>query len=464
MPGLGIAIAAGIAVVAIILVIMVVSSLLIICPPNRVAVISGRTRTLPDGRNVGYRILRGGRTLRIPILEKVDWMELNTMPIEVNVANAFSRGAIPLHVQGIANVKVASGEGLLSNSVERFLHTDQMAIAQIAKETLEANLRGVLATLTPEEVNEDRLKFSQTLIEEADDDIKTLGLELDTLKIQNVSDEVGYLDSVGRLQTAEVLKSARVAEAERSAEAQEAEALSRQRADIAKANADLRIVEEQNALRVRTAELEAVASARESEAQVAGEKARVVAQQELEQERIELERKRLEADVIEPARADLEAKRLAAEAEAATIVEDGKAQVEVFTRLVEQYKAAGPDAQRIFVLNMLPDLVDRIVSTVEGVEIDKISVIDAGGSGTGIPGVLGQLPMAVINLAEQLETATGVDILSTLRADGNGDRPAVGATTGGPDSPVGTAAPRADEPTLPPETWAAPATPIPPQE
>jgi flotillin len=414
----GIVIAAAIILIAIFAALTAVKALLVICPPNRVAIISGRSRQLSDGRTVGYRVVKGGRTLRIPLLEKVDWVELSTMPIEVSVTNAFCKGAIPLNVQGIANVKISSAEGLLQNSVERFLNTGQPAIARIAQETLEANLRGVLATLTPEEVNEDRLKFSETLIDEADDDIKTLGLELDTLKIQNVTDEVGYLESVGRRQTAEVLKSARVAEAERSAESEEAEALSRQRAEIASANADLKIVEERNLLRVRTAELEAVAAAREAEATVAGDKARVVAQQELERERVQLEERRLEADVVAPARAHLKAKRLAAEADAASIIEDGKAEVEVFQRLVEQYRDAGPDAQRIFVLNMLPDLVDRIVSTVEGIEIERISVIDSGGQGSGIPGVLGQLPAAVINLAEQLETATGVDILGAMRSDG----------------------------------------------
>jgi flotillin len=301
----------------ILFVLFTVKNLLIICPPNRVAVISGRTRQLSDGRTVGYRAIRGGRTLRVPLLEKVDWMELNTIPIEVAVHNAYSAGAIPLNVQGIANVKVSSVEGLLQNSVERFLDRDQGYIAAIAKETLEANLRGVLATLTPEEVNEDRLKFAQTLIEEADDDIKTLGLELDVLKIQNVTDEVGYLDSVGRRQTAEVLKEARVAEAQRKAEAEETEASSRQRAEIAAAQAQLRISEEQNALRVRQAELEALAGAAESEAKVAGEKARVVAEQTLESERIQLETRRLEADVVAPARAELEAKELQAKADAA---------------------------------------------------------------------------------------------------------------------------------------------------
>ena len=407
-----------VAVLAVLFVIMIVSSLIVICPPNKVAVISGRTRTLSDGRTVGYRILKGGRTLRIPILEKVSWMDLSTIPLEVSVTNAYSKGAIPLNVQGIANVKVSSAEGLLENAAERFLDRPTEQIGQIAKETLEANLRGVLATLSPEEVNEDRLKFSHQLIDEADDDIKTLGLELDVMKIQNVTDDNQYLDSVGRRLTAEVVKQARVAEAERMAESEAAEAAARERAQIATVQADKNIVEEQNQLRVRTAELEAIAKAKEEEASVAGDIARATAEQELEQQRIELERRRLEADVVTPAKANLEAKQLAAQAEAAKIIEDGKAQVEVFQRLTEQYQAAGDDGQRIFVLNMLPELVDKIVSTVNNVDIDRVAIVDnGGGQGGGIPGLVSQLPGAVVSLTEQIEAATGVDILGSMRSD-----------------------------------------------
>ena len=423
------AIVAGIAVaLAVFFVILIVRSLIVICPPNRVAVISGRKRTLSDGRTVGYRILKGGRTLRIPLIERVAWMDLNTIPLEVSVTNAYSRGAIPLNVMGIANVKVSSGEGLLENAAERFLHVDHMHIGKIAKETLEANLRGVLATMSPEEVNEDRLKFSQQLIDEADDDIKTLGLELDVLKIQNVTDDVNYLESVGRRLTAEVIRDARVAEANRTAESEQAEAAARRTAQVAQIEADKKIVEEQNALRVRTAELEAISRAREEEALVAGETAKAVASQELETERIELEKRRVEADVVVPARADLEARQLQAQAEAATIVEDGKAQVEVFKRLTDQYQAAGADGHDVLVLNMLPDLIDKIVATVQNVSIDRVAVVDTGGGGGGngdgngdggsrggIPGLMSQLPASLVAMTEQIEAATGVDILASLR-------------------------------------------------
>jgi flotillin len=407
------------AAAALLILILIVKSLIIICPPNRVAVISGRKRELSDGREVGYRLLQGGRTIRIPIIERVQWMDLNTVPLDVAVTNAYSKGTIPLNVAGIANVKVSSREGLLENAAERFLGRTTMQIGQIAKETLEANLRGVLATMSPEEVNEDRLKFSQQLIDEADDDIKTLGLELDVLKIQNVTDDVGYLTSVGRQLTAKVIRDARVAEAERRAEAEQAEAAARQVGQIAGLEADRAIVVEQNGLRVRTAELEAVSNAREEEALVAGEVAKVVASQELEGQRIELAKRRVEAAVVVPARADLEARQLQARAEAASIIEDGMAQVEVFRLLTDQYQAAGADGHHVLVLNMLPDLVDKIVATVQGVSIDRVAVVDTGSNrgsdGGGIPSLVSQLPAALVALTEQIEAATGVDILDSLR-------------------------------------------------
>ncbi|MDH5372769.1 MAG: SPFH domain-containing protein [Acidimicrobiia bacterium] len=405
---------AGLIVAAVVIVLLGIRSLIVICPPNRIAVISGRSREDGEGTARGYRVIRGGRTIRVPLLERVDWMDLNTIAIELSVTNAYSKGSIPLNVQAVGDVKISSREGVLENSIERFLSRPTGYVQQIAKETLEANLRGVLATLTPEEVNEDRLKFASVLIEEADDDMRTLGLDLDVLKIQNVTDEAGYLDSVGRRRTAQVIKEARVAEAERQAEAQESEADSRRRAEIASADANLMIVERENALRVRTAELEADALIKEAQAKVAGDKARAIAEQELQQERIELERRRLEADIVAPARADKEAKELKAKGVAASIIEDGSAQIEVFKRLVDQYQAAGADAKQIFVLNMLPDLVDKIVGTVEGVAIDRVSIIDSGSGEPGIPGLMSQLPAAVIKITEQIENATGIDILSNL--------------------------------------------------
>lgn len=410
--------------VLVLTIVTFVSRFLLICQPNEVIVLSGRRRRLADGSEVGYRVIRGGRALRIPVMERAARLSLETIPLGLTVQNAYSAGGIPLKVDAVANVKVASAEPLLGNAVERFLDKGMDEVHQIAKETLEGNLRGVLATLTPEEVNEDRLKFAQSLIEEADQDLGALGLKLDTFKIQNVSDDAGYLDSIGRRKTAEVLSAARKAEAERQAEAEEAEADSRRRSEVARARAAQEIEIESTNLRVKKAELEKLAVVKEQEALVAGEKAKAKFEQETEQERILLQQKRLMADVIEPARARREATELEARGAAASILEDGQARVRVLREMIETYRGAGGDGERVFVLHMLPDIVHELAQTVDKVTVDRVSVIDSGGGGTGsgLGRFVSQFPAAVVSLSEQIENATGVDLLGSLRSgDGRPD-------------------------------------------
>jgi len=200
------------ALVVFFVVSLIIRNLLFVSTPNEALVFSGRARSVGD-RELGYRIVRGGRSLRTPLLEKVSSIDLTMFTIDVVVQNAYSRGGIPLNVIGVANVKVAGDEPLIDNAIERFLGREQPEIMRIAKETLEGNLRGVLAQLTPEQVNEDKTRFAQTLIEEAERDMHRMGLALETLKIQNVSDDVGYLNSIGRIRGAEVRKNAAIAEA-----------------------------------------------------------------------------------------------------------------------------------------------------------------------------------------------------------------------------------------------------------
>ena len=161
---------------------LVLTRFLYICQPNEVLVFSGGQQA-SAGRKVGYRIIKGGRAVRIPMMETVDSMDLTNMPIEVAVQGAYSKGGIPVNVHGIANVKIAGEQPVLDNAIERLLGVDRPHIMAMAKDTLEGNLRGVLATLTPEELNQDKIKFAQSLLAEAEDDLRA-GPGLDTLKIQ----------------------------------------------------------------------------------------------------------------------------------------------------------------------------------------------------------------------------------------------------------------------------------------
>lgn len=412
---MGVLIAGGVVVAAVAALLATVKSLIVIVPPNTAAVITGKSRQLMDGRGVGYRTVIGGRTLRIPLIEQVAWMPLATIPIELNVQNAFSKGGIPLSVQAVGNVKVASEpEATFNNGVERLLGKRVDQIEELAKETLSANLRGVLATLTPEEVNEDRLKFAAQLLEEADQDLQKLGLQLDTLKIQNVTDEVGYLAAVGRAKTAQILKDAQIAEAQNEAETKQRQAEAMRVAEVAKAQAEMAVADARNALRVRQAELNQQAETVERVAQVEAQRAEVEAQQNLESQRVELQKRRLLADVVEPAEAARKAAELQARAEAAPILENGKAQVEVLRLLYQQISTAGEQGFAVFMAEKLPMLLATAVDAVKGIDIDRVVVMD-GGSGEGVGNAATQRINAAYRTLEGLGSAFGIDVQQVLQ-------------------------------------------------
>lgn len=397
----------GSIVVALLVVLGIVRSNLKICQPNEVLIFSGRRRRLSDGSKVGYRFIKGGRGFRIPIIEQVARIHLNTIPLDLTVQNAYSKGGIPLTVRAIANVKVASNESELANAVERLLGKDPYEIQTIAKETLEGNLRGVLATLTPEEVNEDRLKFAKELLSEADNDLNALGLQLDTMKIQSVEDDAGYLDAIGRQQSAHIIAEARVAEAEK-----------REQARLAETDADKKIEQAENDLRILKAKLSAKSVAEEARIDVAGEVAAAQARQELALEEIKLAEKTQRAEIIVAAEAERQAKEEIAKGNAARIFEDGNAEVEVLRQKLELWQEAGPNAERLFLIQMLPDILKQVVQTVDNLSIDKLTVVDSG-SGKGVPSVFNQIAGSTPALLESLKASTGIDIAAMLGSVSN---------------------------------------------
>jgi flotillin len=394
---------AGVLILAMLVALGILRANLKICQPNEVLIFSGRQRQLTGGGAVGYRIIKGGRGFRIPILEKVDRLQLNTIPIDLTVTNAYSKGGIPLTVRAIANVKIAGKEPELNNAVERLLGKGLEEIQALAKETLEGNLRGVLASLTPEEVNEDRLKFGKELLDEADNDLGALGLQLDTLKIQSVEDERGYLDAIGRKSSAMIVSEARIVEAKKEEEAR-----------LAQAHADLSIVQAENDVRIMKAQLAAHAEAEEAKISVAAKVARAKAEQELAQEEIQLAEKRFRAEIEVRAEAERKAKEEVAKGNAARIFEDGQAEVEVIRRKLELWKQAGGDAERLFLIQMLPDIMREVIKTVDHLKIDKITVVDSGQGNSGVPAVFSQIAGSTPALLESLKASTGIDIAGLL--------------------------------------------------
>lgn len=379
----------------------VIRNLYYICQPSEVLIFAGNRTSVSDGRDVGYRLVKGGSSIQVPLLERAFRMELTNMIIELRVSNAYSKGGIPLTVEGVANIKIAGEEPTIHNAIERLLGKSRKEIEQLAKETLEGNLRGVLASLTPEQVNEDKIAFAKYLLEEAEDDLEKLGLVLDTLQIKNISDEVRYLDSIGRKQQAELFRDARIAEAKARAQSVIQASENERITALRRIARDLEVAKAEAERRVRDALTKRTAVVAEVEAVVGAEVARVQAEVAVQTERIKQVENQLQADVVAPAEAQCKQAIAKARGDAARIVEDGKAQAAGTQRLAQSWKAAGTSAREIFLFQKLEPLLKTMAAGVPEVEVQNLTVIDAH-NGSNVT--------KMASFLEQLRQATGVDV------------------------------------------------------
>lgn len=399
---------------AVLLVVMVFYRYLLrICRPNEILIFSGRKHRSDDGHLVGYRVVFGGRGMRIPILETVNRMDVSLMSVPMQVSGAYSEGGIPLNVHAIANVKVSTDRAIVGNAIERFLGRNPNEIARVVKETLEGHLRGVLATMTPEELNQDRLKFARQLEESAKPDLEKLGLELDVLKIQHIADDRNYLESIGRQRIAEILRTAEVAESDATRIAEQSEAAARARGAVAMTNAQAAVQRKQNELRQIKAEVDAEARGEEVRAEAAGQQARAEAELALQQIRGQVEQLRLEAEVKIPAEIDAEVRELFAAGQASSIAADGEAMAQSLREVSGAWRDSGGKAMDMFVLQNLDGIFNEVANAATRIKVGEVNLID-GGDGATIPAYAASYPATMTALLEQVTKTLGVDIAKVI--------------------------------------------------
>ncbi len=388
--------------------VFVIRNLYYICQPSEVLIFAGSRHRVGDTKKkVGYRLVKGGSSIRVPLLEQAFRMDLSNMIIELKVNNSYSKGGIPLTVESVANIKVAGEEPTIHNAIERLLGKSRQEIEKLAQETLEGNLRGVLASPTPEQVNEDKIAFAKSLLEEAEDDLEKLGLVLDTLQIQNISDEVGYLDSIGRKQQAELLRDSRIAEAKTQAESVVRAAENQKNTSLKQIETEIAMARAEAERRIQDAMTKRQAVVAEAEADIGSEVARTQAEVAVQKERIKQVEQQLQADVVAPAEAECKRAIAQAKGDAAAIVEPGKAQAEGIRKLAESWKAAGENAREVFLYQKLEELLKIMVSTVPEVDVDNVTVINAQG---------GSNATKMAAFFEELKQTAGIDVAATLES------------------------------------------------
>ncbi|MGI9064786.1 MAG: SPFH domain-containing protein [Pyrinomonadaceae bacterium] len=345
-------------VIGFLLALMLISRNYIKVSPNRAAVISGRSRRLPDGTVVGYRLVRGGATLIVPFLEKVEYLSLNVITVPLATTRAYTVQGVPVSVKAVANVKIKGDDDSMRSAAERFLGMLPDEFHKLVFQTLEGHLRAILGTLTVEEINNDRQSFAQKLTTEAAGDLEKMGIGLDALTIQEISDEEGYLDALGQRRTAEVQRDAEIGKAEALRDSKIKAALAMQEGEKVRLASEADIAASTRETEVKRAQFQSEIKREQATAAQAGPLSEAKARQEVVAEEVRIERirtqeqiavqeqevlrreKELEATVVKKAEAERRAVVLLAQGqqEAAILEAEGRKQALIAAAEAESQK------------------------------------------------------------------------------------------------------------------------------
>ena len=355
-------------VIAVLIALMLISRNYIKVSPNQAAVISGRKRKLADGSIAGYRLVRGGATLVFPFLEKVEYLDLNVITVPLTTTRAYTGQGVPVSVKAVANVKIKGDDTSLRSAAERFLGMPQEQFHRLVFQTLEGHLRAILGTLTVEAINNDRQSFAQKLTTEAAGDLEKMGIGLDALTIQEISDEEGYLDALGKRRTAEVKRDAEIGQAEANRDSKIKASLALQEGEKVRLETEAQIAQSQRETEIQKAQVQAEIESERAKASQAGPLAEAKAQQQVTVEEVRVEKvrtqeyisvqeqevlrkeKELEATVVKQAEADRRAAVLRAQGlqEAQILEAEGRKQALIATAEAEAQKLQREGQGRAF--------------------------------------------------------------------------------------------------------------------
>ncbi|HJX38970.1 MAG TPA: SPFH domain-containing protein [Anaerolineae bacterium] len=201
---------------------------------------------------VNYKIVKGGMTIVLPFVHEVKELDLSLITLDVAVHNVLSSNAVPIMVDGIAQIKIGSDDTSIATAAEQLLDKSTEDIKYVAIQTLQGHLRAIIGLMTVEEVYKDREAFAQMVLQVAVDDLAGMGLQIVSFTIKEISDDKGYLEALGRPEIAAKLRDARRAEAQAEQEATEKEQAAEKakagftkEANVAKAKYDAEVAREQ---------------------------------------------------------------------------------------------------------------------------------------------------------------------------------------------------------------------------
>lgn len=370
------------------------------CPSNKILVVYGNV-----GGERTAKCIHGGGTFIIPLLQDFSYLLLEPMTTEIDLKGALSKKNIRVNVPATFTFGVATEPTVMLNAAERLLGLDRRDIINQANDIILGQLRLVLATLSIEEINQDREKFLEQINVNVNTELNKIGLEVINVNIRDITDESGYIEAIGKKAAAEAINQAKVevAEQERIGTVGESQAVKNQRIQVAALEAES--VEGENTAKAQIADYNATLAVKQASALKLGEVAKANAERDVlmaqkEQEEAKLKKEELARQEVEKLKiqvmADAEAEKLRrtalgeadaikaryfAEAEGVKAVLEAKAKG--YQQLVAVCNAKPELATSFLMIEKIEDIVARQVEAIKNIKFDKITVWDGGAGSKG---------------------------------------------------------------------------------
>ena len=179
------------------------------CPSDKILVVYGKV-----GGGQSANCIHGGGGLIWPLIQDYAYMDLTPMTISIPLQNALSQQNIRINVPSTFTVGISTEPGIMNNAAERLLNLPQQEIEEMAKEIIFGQLRLTVASLTIEQINQDRERFLEEIRKNVAPELNKIGLYLINVNITDITDSSDYIESIGKKAAAEAINQAKIDVAE----------------------------------------------------------------------------------------------------------------------------------------------------------------------------------------------------------------------------------------------------------
>ena len=175
------------------------------CPPDRILVVYGKVAA-----GQSSRCYHGGATFVMPFFQSYAYLDLTPINIDIELKGALSSQNIRIDTPASFTIGISTDAEVMQNAATRLLGRSLDEIQQLASEIIMGQMRVVFASMTIEEINNDREKLISSITKGVEVELHKVGLRMINGNIRDIKDQSGYIDALGKEAAAKAINDAQI--------------------------------------------------------------------------------------------------------------------------------------------------------------------------------------------------------------------------------------------------------------